>query len=332
MFENYVKILGMEIIDLYLQSQAHKIISLDRSRDMLSHAYMLECADRFLLQHYALKMAQEIFCLSKDTPCGNCNNCNKVAHSNMVDLRIFPREKSIVVDDINAIVDDAYQRPMDSEYKVYILNNFDEATTQAQNKILKTLEEPPHNVVFILTCVSSSAVLPTISSRVKTITENLLEHKVATEYICSTGVKNADSIVKVAGGNISTALKLSSSVDADKIIDLVFRTLTHLRTSADIIRFSSQITALKKDFSYFIDTMIMVLRDVSVSGNKELISLQDRAQEVIALSQVYSPIAIEKIVTKLNEIYVKLEFNCNLNGVVDQMLLDILEVKFLCQK
>ena len=322
----------MEIIDLYLQSQAHKIISLDRSRDMLSHAYMLECSDRFLLQHYALCMAQEIFCLSEKTPCCTCNNCNKVAHSNMVDLKIFPRDKSIVVDDINAIVDDAYQRPMDSDYKVYILNNFDEATTQAQNKILKTLEEPPHNVVFILTCVSSSAVLPTISSRVKSIAENLLNNTLATEYLKSTGVKNAESLVKVTGGNISTALKLTGSVDADKIIDLVFRTLSNLKTSADIIRFSSQITALKKDFSYFLDTMIIVLRDITVSGCKSLVNMQDRLSEIVALAQVYSPVAVEKIVTKLNEIYAKLEFNCNINGVVDQMLLDILEVKFLCQK
>ncbi len=322
----------MEIKDLYLQSQAHKIISLDRNRDMLSHAYMLECSDRFLLQHYALCMAQEIFCLKDNTPCGECNNCNKIAHSNMVDLKIFPRDKSIVVDDINAVIDDAYQRPMDSDYKVYILNNFDEATTQAQNKILKTLEEPPHNVVFILTCVSSSAVLPTISSRVKTIAENLLDNKIASEYLASTGVKNSDSIVKVSGGNISIALKLSSSVDADKIIDLVFRTLTNLKTSADIIRFSSQITALKKDFSYFLDTMVRVFRDIAVSSRQELVNMQDRQQEIVGLSNIYSPVAIEKIVTKLNEIYTKLEFNCNLNGIVDQMLLDILEVKFLCQK
>ena len=43
----------MEIIDIYLHSQAHKIISIDKSRDMLSHAYMLECADKFLLQNFA---------------------------------------------------------------------------------------------------------------------------------------------------------------------------------------------------------------------------------------------------------------------------------------
>ena len=322
----------MEIIDIYLQSQAHKIISMDKSRDMLSHAYMLECADRFLLQNYAMSMAQEIFCLNKDTPCLNCNSCQKVAHSNMVDLKVFPKDKSIVVDDINQIVDDACQRPMDSDYKVYILNNFDEATTQAQNKILKTLEEPPRNVIFILTCVSSSAVLPTICSRVKLVAENLLSFNIASEYLNSQGIKNSESIVKVAGGNISTALKLSGGTDTENIIDLVFRTLINLKTSADVIRFSSQITALKKDFVYFLDTMIMVLRDVAVSSQMELVSLQDREQELRKLSAMYSSLAIEKIVTKLNEIYIKLDFNCNLNGMVDQMLLDILEVRFLCQK
>ena len=322
----------MEIIDIYLHSQAHKIISIDKSRDMLSHAYMLECADKFLLQNFAMFMAQEIFCLSATTPCLDCNSCQKVSHSNMVDLKIFPREKSIVVEDINQIVDDACQRPMDSEYKVYILNNFDEATTQAQNKILKTLEEPPRNVIFILTCVSSAAVLPTISSRVKTIPENLLDFDTASKFLSAQGVKSPDSIAKVAGGNISTAMKLSTGTDADKIIDLVFRCLTNLKTSADVIRFSSQITALKKDFSYFIDTMTMVLRDVAVCREKELVSLVDRYQELQQLSTMYSPLAIEKIVTKLNEIYIKLDFNCNLNGVVDQMLLDILEVRFLCQK
>lgn len=324
--------LCMEIIDIYLQSQAHKIISMDKSRDMLSHAYMLECADRFLLQNYAMSMAQEIFCLSENTPCLNCNSCLKVAHSNMVDLKIFPKDKSIVVDDINQIVDDSCQRPMDSDYKVYVLNNFDEATTQAQNKILKTLEEPPRNVIFILTCVSSSAVLPTICSRVKLVAENLLNFDIASKYLNAQGVKNAESIVKVAGGNIATALKLSGGTDTDKIIDLVFRTLINLKTSADVIRFSSQITALKKDFAYFLDTIIMVLRDVAVSRQIELVSLQDREQELRKLSAMYSPLAIEKIVTKLNEIYIKLDFNCNLNGIVDQMLLDILEVRFLCQK
>lgn len=322
----------MEIKNIYLRTQSHKVVSLDKKRDMLSHAYMIECADKFLLDEYVKFLSKEIFCTSQDTPCDKCNNCLKVEHSNMVDLKVFPKDKNIVVDDINQIIDDAYQKPMDSIYKVYVLKNFDEATIQAQNKILKTLEEPPRNVIFILSCSNSSLVLPTISSRVKTINEPLLNLSDAVEVLESLNVNNADSVAKISGGNISIALKLSSSTDADKFVDLAFSTLMELKTSSDIIKFSSKICTLKKDFISFVDTLIMIIRDISVSEIDNLINFQDRKNDIKKLSNIYSKKACEEIVNRLCEIYNKMEFNCNLNGVVDQMLLDILEVKFLCQK
>jgi len=322
----------MEIKDLYLQSQTHKIINQDKKRDLLSHAYMIECSDRFLLDNYAKLMAQEIFCLGDNCPCFECLSCQKVMHDNMVDLKKYPQEKKIVVEDINAIIDDAYKMPMDVDKKVYILNNFDEATVQSQNKILKTLEEPPHNVIFILTCSNSNVVLQTVLSRVKSIEESLLSFPMASQYLASLNVKNYESIAKVSGGNIFTALKLANSTDTAQIVDLVFSTLKGLKTSSDIIKYSCSIIALKNDFRYFLDTLNMVLRDVVVCREDGLINFENNKQDLVQLSEMYSILAIEKIIHKLNEIYLKLEFNCNLNSIVDKMLLDILEVRFLCQK
>ena len=321
----------MEIMDIYNQSQTHRIISLDKSRGMLSHAYLIECADKYVSDEYGVLIAQEIFCLGDRTPCGDCNNCQKVMHSNMVDLKVYPKEKNIVVDDIVEIVSEAIQRPMDSDYKVFILNNFDEATTQAQNKILKTLEEPPHNVIFILTCTNSGAVLPTIISRVKTISEPLLDLQTITQFLVDKKVKDAEAVAKVSGGMISSALKLASSGDAGKLVDLAFDTLLDLRSSADILKYSCKIVALKKDFSYFVDTLIMILRDASVSTVDTLVNNKERLSEIKQISKIFTYNAIVEITAKLCEIYNKLEFNCNLVGIVDQMLLDILEVKFLCQ-
>ena len=320
------------MLDFYLNSQAHKVISLDKARGMLSHAYLLECSDSYLLESYDINMAKEIFCLSEATPCGVCNNCQKVEHSNMVDLKIYPKDnKSIVVEDINEIVSDSIQRPMDGEYKVYILKNFDKATVQAQNKILKTLEEPPHNVVFILTCSNLGNVLPTISSRVKRVTENLLSIESVAELLKDMKVKDYMSVASVSGGNISTALKLATGGESEKIIGLAFSTLLNLRASSGVLRFSSQILALKKDFPFFIDTLIAILRDVAVVGNGQ-VSFKDRIEDIKILSASLSDKACLEILKILCEIYNKLEFNCNLTGVVDKMLLDILEVKFLCQK
>lgn len=327
--QNYT---AMELKDIYLKSQSHKIISLDKSREMISHAYLIECADKFLLNQYAMLMVKELYCENKDFPCDNCISCQKIDHGNMVDLKCYPKDKSFVVDDILEIVVDVIQRPIDMDFKVYILNNFDCATVQAQNKILKTLEEPPKNVVFILTCSNTNLVLQTILSRVKRINEPLCDISTASEYLKSQNIKNAESIAYVSNGNIDNCFKLSSSGTGDKIVDLAFETLLGLKSSADVLRYSSKIVALKKDFSFFVDTLISILRDSVVINKHEIITFIDKLSDVQKISKIYSAEAVGKIVTNLCEIYNKLEFNCNLVAVVDQMLLNILEVKFLCQK
>ena len=109
----------MELLEVYLQSQTHKVISMDIASEMLSHCYMLSSKDDFLLTTISRYVAKEIFCTNSNSPCDSCVNCEKVSHSNMVDLIIYPKsEKSLVVDDINEIVSECYVRPMEMKYKV----------------------------------------------------------------------------------------------------------------------------------------------------------------------------------------------------------------------
>lgn len=323
----------MDILDIYLKSQTHKTLLSDIQSGMLSHAYLLECSDSFILENYVYLMAKEICCIGENTPCNTCINCQKIDHSNMVDLAIYPKsDKGIVVDDINEIVVDAYIRPIENEYKIYILNNFDLATTQAQNKILKTLEEPPYNVVFILSCSNSSLVLPTIISRTKRICEPLLDISVVDEYLSGLKIADSSTIASISGGNISIANKLTKGGEAKKIVDLAVETLVGLKSSADLLSYSSRILALKKDIPFFIDTLISIFRDSLVVGSNGDIKFKAYSSQISQISLIYSSSAIFKIVEKLIEIHNKLEFNCNINGIVDKMLLDILEVRFLCQK
>ena len=155
----------MELKHIYLKSQLHRVVLGDLKAGMLSHCYLLSGADEIVVNTFARLVAKEIFCVSKNGICDECLNCKKVSHNNMVDLITYPKgDKGLVVDDINEIVSDAFVRPVEAEYKIYILKNFDDATIQAQNKILKTLEEPPKNIIFILTTTNIDLVLPTILS------------------------------------------------------------------------------------------------------------------------------------------------------------------------
>ena len=141
----------MELLDIYLSSQIHRTISKDLSSVMLNHCYLLSSADEFLINNFAYFVAKEICCVGDSKPCNTCINCNKIEHGNMVDLCVYPKDdKNLMVEDINNIVTDCYITPVENHFKIYILKNFDLCTVQAQNKILKTLEEPPKNVIFIL--------------------------------------------------------------------------------------------------------------------------------------------------------------------------------------
>ena len=323
----------MDLLEIYLQSQTHKVLSQDIKSDMLSHCYMINSKDEFYLHHLAILGAKDIFCLEKDTPCEKCINCIKINHSNMVDLIIYPKDdKKLMVDDINEIVTDCFIRPMSAKYKIYILENFDECTVQAQNKILKTLEEPPANIIFILTCKNELQVLPTISSRSKKINEPLINNDLMCKYLEDKRVENPSLITSMSEGNLTIANKLSDNVNSSVIVDLVFDLLKNLKSSIDILKLSSKILSLKKDFVFFLETLISVLRDISTYGKSDKIIFSDRKNEYDFLCKIYSKDMIVRIIERICLIYSKLEFNCNINGVVDQMLLDILEVKFLWQK
>lgn len=323
----------MEFIDLYLQSQTHKVLSMDIKSNMLNHSYLISSKDDLLRRELCFFVAKEICCTGIQRPCNKCNNCLKISHGNMVDLEVYPKdEKSLVVEDIANIVRSSFVRPMDSEYKIFLLNNFDECTVQGQNKLLKTLEEPPQNVIFILSVKNIGQVLPTILSRSKKIEEPILSIDTITKFLEDRKVVGAKMIAGMSDGQISNAINIAENKDALSIINLALDTLKNFRSTKELLDYSSKILALKKEIPFFLDSLISILRDVSVFGSTNELYFENFKNDYVYLSKEYTKEMIAKITAKINEIFVKQEFNCNMTGVVDQLLLDILEVKFLCQK
>jgi DNA polymerase-3 subunit delta' len=323
----------MELSKIYKNSQANKIISSDLTADMLNHCYLLSSVDDVLRPELAKYMAKQILCTGSDAPCDKCVNCEKISHSNMVDLKIYPDgDRSLMVEDITNIVTDAFVRPIESKYKIFILNDFDECTVQGQNKILKTLEEPPRNVIFILTCSNLNNVLTTILSRAKKITESSMDIEVVEEYLKGLNVSNASLIASISNGNISSAMKLIKNSNVNEIISLVFDILFNLKGSSDVLKFSSKILALKKDIAFFMEIFISIIRDILCYKNNCDLSFKNYTNNYEILSKIYTSDMIEKIMKNICLIANKMEFNCNLTGVIDKFLLDVLEVKFLCQR
>lgn len=132
------------------------------------HAVILECSSEKICEEAALKIAEISLCTGNTKPCGKCSNCIKMKSGYHPDVSIISPQgtgKSIKIEDIRFIRDDAYIVSNEGGYKFYLIKNAESMTVQAQNAFIKILEEPPEKVIFLLLCASAGALLDTVKSR-----------------------------------------------------------------------------------------------------------------------------------------------------------------------
>ena len=190
----------------------------------LSHAYILHGERGMGKLNIAKEAAKAIQCESNapektdktGEACGQCKSCHQAESDNQPDIKyVTPAKKTLGVDDIREqINDDALIKPYGSPYKIYIIPKSDTMTVQAQNALLKTIEEPPSYAIFILLAANTDAFLPTILSRcvmlnARTVAEGEIVDELKSKY--GVGDYDAKVAASFAGGNIGKAEKLISS-------------------------------------------------------------------------------------------------------------------------
>lgn len=190
----------------------------------LSHAYILHGERGMGKLNIAKEAAKAIQCESNapektdktGEACGQCKSCHQAGSDNQPDIKyVTPSKKTLGVDDIREQVnDDALIKPYGSPYKIYIIPKSDTMTVQAQNALLKTIEEPPSYAIFILLAANTDAFLPTILSRcvmlnARTVAEGEIVDELKSKY--GVGDYDAKVAASFAGGNIGKAEKLISS-------------------------------------------------------------------------------------------------------------------------
>ncbi|NJK67388.1 MAG: DNA polymerase III subunit gamma/tau [Microcoleus sp. SU_5_3] len=113
--------------------------------------------------------AKSLNCISTDAPtpnpCGKCNVCKEIARGSTLDVIEIDAASNTGVDNIRDLIERAQFAPVQCRYKVYVIDEVHMLSTQAFNALLKTLEEPPDRVVFVLATTDPQRVLPTIISR-----------------------------------------------------------------------------------------------------------------------------------------------------------------------
>lgn len=202
------------IFPLVGNSKINAAISCAIKENRLPHAILIE-GDKGTGRHTLTRFISAAAVCSGDIPpCDECRDCKLLANNNHPDVTVtapLEGKKNISVAQIRELRTDAFVKPHEAKRRVFIIDNADSMNEQAQNALLKILEEPPASVMFILIAESKSAFLDTVISRCVILTLSCPDKETAAEYIKSNTDFSQEDILNALDNkqnNIGNALKL----------------------------------------------------------------------------------------------------------------------------
>ncbi len=249
---NFENIIGNTEVKNYLQNSI--------KQNNILHSYLFLGTQGIGKLLIAKEFAKSILCLENaDNICG-CKSCTCFDGQNHPDFYLVNEEgENIKIDAIRELTERIIEKPIVSNRKVYIINDCDRMTKEAQNCLLKTLEEPPEFVVIILISSNENLILNTIKSRCMSIKFKNIEDKKLLDYaINSLGYDNiSKNLLKSFDGSIGKALKLK---DNKKKYDSIDEFILNLSKKDLIdIMLDSKIIYDKENIYDILDYIIVVL-------------------------------------------------------------------------
>lgn len=264
--------------------QVKEQLSLAFEEHRLPHAIILEGAQGCGKRTLAAILARAAVCTGQgEKPCGACPGCVKAKADSHPDIYLAEgtgAARSFHVEVIRFIRSDAFIKPNEAPNKVYLLIGADTMSEQAQNALLKILEEPPAQVFFILTCVSAAALLSTVRSRAQlftldTVSENEAISVVKQKLPEATEQQIIDA-AKTCGGNIGQMLAALSGGDLTAAIELASKIAKAVPAPNEALLLQLTAPCIKdKDlFRAVLGRLLLIFRDACAfrAGSETLLS------------------------------------------------------------
>ena len=202
--------------------------------DRMAHSFLIYGEKGLGKKQIADYLAMMLVCESDgDKPCGNCRSCRSAAdhcHPDIIYAEHSGKLNGFSVETIRNICADVYIRPNNTDRKIYLFTDADAITVQAQNSLLKLIEEPPAYAYFIFTASSKNILLETILSRIISLSASEVNISTATEALVERDIseEQAENAVKTFGGNIGMCIEYLKSDEIKNAVELT-------KTSVDCI-------------------------------------------------------------------------------------------------
>ena len=305
--------------------------------DKVSHAYIISGEKGSGKKLLADIFARTLQCEKKGTEaCMECQSCKQSVSLNQPDIIRVIHEKpnTISVEDIRTQVNgDIMIRPYSSPYKIYIVDEAEKLSVQAQNALLKTIEEPPGYAVILLLTANAGMLLQTIRSRCvilelkpvssEAVKKYLMEQLEVPEY-------HADICTAFAQGNVGKAKRLALSDSFSEMLEHALHLVKYIHDMevSDIIVDLKKINTYKMEINDYLDLLMVWYRDVlmfkatrdadSLIFSHELISIREKAQKS-------SYEGLECIIKSLEKAKIRLNANVNFDMALELLLLTMKE-------
>ena len=325
--------------DVVVHKNIIKYISSAVQADAVSHAYILNgergSGKRLLANLFAMSLQCQNRAEDGEA-CGICQSCKQAQSGNQPDIIKVTHEKpnTISVDDIRTQVNnDIVIKPYSSKYKIYIIPEADLMSAQAQNALLKTIEEPPEYAVIMLLTENAEALLPTIRSRCVMMKLRNIKDQLVKKYLMEQMEipdYKADVCVAFAQGNMGKAIMLATSEYFNEIKEEV----VHLLRNIDEMNVSELMDAVKKCMTYkmeindYLDMIAIWYRDVLIykaTKNVDRVVFSDQLRYIKARASKSSYEGIENILDAIEKAKARLKANVNFELTMELLLLTIKE-------
>ena len=304
-------------------------------KNQLSHSYLFEGEEALGKKMVALYFAKTLLCKEQGLkPCNNCNSCLKFDNFNHPDFQLIePKKNSIPRKAIEDLIKSINIAPLESKRRIIIIDDSHKMGLEAQNCLLKTLEEPPSYINMILITCNINDLIPTIISRCEVIKFHPVENKKIENLLKSKYDKTeeeASFIAHFTQGSVGKSIALSQSQDflnkREETLNIIHSIING--DKATIFNSIDFFIDNKDSIEDILDIIIYWFRDLIIYkkiGNQHLIINRDKL-DLLSQQFFLDEDKINDIIEKVLETKKYVNGNVNYQLSIELMLLNIQEV------
>ena len=307
--------------------------------DHVGHAYLITGQAHIGKTTLARTFAQALNCTADDVaarPCGQCRTCQLIAADRHPDVRLVEGETSsrgrlsLKIEQIRALQQELNLAPYEARTKVAILRRFDAANPSAANAFLKTLEEPPGEVILLLTADNADSLLPTITSRCRVLSlRPIPQARIATALQARWGVEPAEArrLAHLAGGRLGWAVNAVTTPEALQARDGALESLHQALGGSRVTRFglADKLSRQPDVLPELLQTWLTWWRDLALlalgSDNPDALTNIDHLEHLRRVAAAWTKADVVVGFKQTHTALWQLERNANTRLVVENLLL-----------